>query len=139
MPLAPALQEALDRARRGDVQGALDLLLGEEAPEPDENVQGFVFMLLKARGDLDEALRLADGCTAGAADDFARSVWLLRRGLLHLDRDDKMRAMVDLNHVLRLAVTPDHTEQARRALARTLDPDPVLPRGGPPKGQRYRG
>ena len=122
MTLSDQLQKAVELARQGDVDGALAIIFAE-GQAPDPQAQGFVFMLL-SRSDLDKACRLADRCPEAAESEADRSLWLLRRGLLQLDRDDKMRALVDLNQVLRMDVNDDHTEQARRAMARTLNPDP---------------
>ena len=45
-----------------------------------------------------------------------RSTWCLRRGLLLLARGDGKAALVDLQVVLKLKASEDHTTRARAAL-----------------------
>jgi hypothetical protein len=137
MAVAPILQQAVELSRTGDIEGALKLLLEHDEPLDDEHSQAFVYLMLKSRPDLDDALALVNKKIEGAQSEEQTSLWTLRRGLLYLDRDDKMRAMVDLNQVARKEVNPDHADQARRALGRCLDPDP--PRDGNISKRRYRG
>lgn len=137
MAVAPILQQAVELSRTGDIEGALKLLLESGEALDDEHSESFVYLLLKSRPDLDDALTLVNKKLEAAEGEEQKSLWMLRRGLLYLDRDDKMRAMVDLNMVARKDVNPDHADQARRALGRCLDPDP--PRDGNISKRRYRG
>jgi len=113
------LERALALARAGNVDGALAIL--EEASEgaPDENLEGFLFMLVRGR-DRERAIALATRCIARVEHDLSRSTWLLRRGLLHLEAEDPQAAFADLMAVLQLNVNDSHAEQARLAMARGI-------------------
>ena len=109
------LNRALDLARAGDIDGALALL--EDAPL-DEHVQGFLYMMLRARGRKEQAVTLCTDALKGADTALSRSTWMLRRGLMQLElKGAENAAFADLTGVLRLDASDDHTRQARRALA----------------------
>ncbi len=114
-----ALWRALDLARRGDVQGAIDAL---DDAQDDPNKEALMFTLLRATGRLDDAIAAAAARLAHPdLDDGGRSLWSLRRGLLYLEAGDDKSALMDLTTVLRLDQNEHHCEQARVAMARTLN------------------
>lgn len=68
--------------------------------------------------DHDERLELCDHALGLSPKPLLRSTWLLRRGLVHLERKDAKGAVLDLQGVLRLAASPTHEQSARAALLR---------------------
>lgn len=113
------LFEALQLSQTGDVDGALRVLedAGEEGALSADGL-GLQFMLLMRAGRSDEAL---DVCTVSIErfdKPLARSTWLLRRGLMYVDRERKRPALDDLQRVIMLDASDDHQRTAREALLR---------------------
>ena len=115
------LDAALAASRAGDARGALALLLDEDGPPPEDEAElSLIFMLLKRLGELSRALDIATTCLERATSPEAQSTWHLRRGLLHIDADQRDAALADLQAVLRLGVNPHHCAQVRASLARLM-------------------
>jgi len=112
--------EALALSRAGDTAGAVALLRGARDNGPlDEPATSLLFNLLQDATDDDdraERLSLCDHGLALAKRPVTRSSWHLRRGTLHVERQDRAAALADLQMVLRLKASEDHTAQAQRAL-----------------------
>ncbi len=115
------LVQALARSTSGDIDGALALLEGLRAGGYNADAEGFRFLLLLQRGRADDAVAVADhslGQTEPPLTSLARSTWLLRRGLLHLEHERPLLALDDMQEVLKLRASSDHEDQARQALLR---------------------
>ena len=115
-PPSLALVQALGRSQAGDVDGALLLLEGIAAEGYDAQAEGFRFLLLLQKGRSDDAVAVCTRSLEQPLEALARSTWLLRRGLLHLEWERPVEALDDLQEVLRLRASPDHEAQARQAL-----------------------
>ena len=107
------LTEALTLSRDGKVDEAAALL--RALPALDDAARSLLFQL---SSDIDEQLRLAADAIEMAKGPVPRSNWLLRRGLLHLERSERAPALADLQLVLKLKANEGHVEQARAALLR---------------------
>jgi hypothetical protein len=112
--------EALSLSRSGDVGGAVALLRAARANGPlDEPATSLLFNLVQDAPDDEghgERLALCDDGLSLAKRPVTRSSWHLRRGLLHVERADRAAALVDLQAVLKLKASEDHTAQAQKAL-----------------------
>ncbi len=112
--------EALALSRAGDTAAAVALLRAARDNGPlDEPATSLLFNLLQDAADDDdraERLSLCDHGLALAKRPVTRSSWHLRRGTLHVDRQDRAAALADLQLVLKLKASDDHTAQAQRAL-----------------------
>lgn len=113
------LFEALRRSQSGDVDGAI-VLLEELATEgaPSADALGLHFMLLMRAGRTSCALELCGVALEHLEDPLARSTWLLRRGLMYVERERKNEALDDLQQVIILDASEDHQLTARQALLR---------------------
>lgn len=107
-------------SRTGDVKGALALLRSARANGPlDEPATSLLFNLLQDAADDDghgERLELCAHGLSFSKRPVTRSSWHLRRGLLHVERQDRTAALGDLQMVLKLKASDDHTAQAQKAL-----------------------
>lgn len=123
--------EAVAMARTGDVAGALAVLRAARDNGPlDEPATSLLFNLLQDVGDdedLGERLALCDHGLSIAKRPLARSSWHLRRGTLHLAARDRAAALADLQAVLRLKASEDHTAQAQKALLAVAQQLPAPP------------
>lgn len=112
--------EALGLSRAGDVLGAIALLRAARDNAPlDEPATSLLFNLLHDAADDEdcgERLALCDHGLALARRPLTRSSWHLRRGALHIERQDRAAALTDLQAVLKLKASEDHTAQAQKAL-----------------------
>lgn len=115
---SPVLVKALSRSTSGDLDGALELLEGLAAEGYNPDAEGLRFLLLLQKGRSDDALEVATGSLAQPLEALARSTWLLRRALLHLEHERHLLALDDLKDVMKLRASPDHEDQARAALLR---------------------
>lgn len=115
-PPSRTLVEALGRSQAGDVDGALALLEAIAADGYDAQAEGFRFLLLLQKGRSDDAVAVCTRSLAEPLEPLARSTWLLRRGMLHLEWERPVEALDDLQEVLRLRASEDHEAQARQAL-----------------------
>lgn len=128
--------EALTLARTGDIRGALALLRAARDNGPlDEAATSLMFNLLHDAGDdesLSERIALcAHGLTL-AQRPVTRSSWHLRRGTLHLAARRRGEALADLQAVLKLNASEDHTTEARKGLLAVAQlPAEAKPRRGP--------
>jgi hypothetical protein len=113
--MSGVLGEAVRLARDGDVDGAVALLRGDDAPRDDAH-RSLLFQLLSAREKYREAADVCAEALRAAANDAARSTWTLRRGLCFLDAGDKSAAAKDLQAVVKLAAVDEHVERARKGL-----------------------
>lgn len=125
--------EALAVARTGDVHGALTLLRAARDNGPlDEQATSLMFNLLQDAADdesFGERLALCDHGLALARRPITQSTWYLRRGTLHLAARRRGEALADLQAVLRLNASEDHTTEARKALLAVAQ----LPAEGKPR------
>jgi len=107
-------------SRSGDVAGAVALLRAARDNGPlDEPATSLLFNLLHDAADDDghgERLALCDHGLRLAQRAVARSSWHLRRGTLYVERGDRASALLDLQMVLKLKASDDHTAQAHKAL-----------------------
>jgi hypothetical protein len=112
--------EALSMSRGGDVAGAVALLRAARDNAPlDEPATSLLFNLLQDAADDEghgERLALCHHGLRLATRPVTRSSWHLRRGTLHVERGDRAAALVDLQMVLKLKASDDHTAQAHKAL-----------------------
>lgn len=118
--MASVVLEALELSKAGDRDGAIGLLRAAQDAGPlDEPCTSLLFTLLGDRGDhhddSDEQLQLCEHGLSLAKRPLAQSTWHLRRGLLLLARNDA-GALKDLQRVLSLKASDDHTERARSSL-----------------------
>lgn len=122
---ATLLDEVLALARAGEVDAAAEVLREARGNGPlaEEHLSVF-FQLTSKRGPTDEALAICAEALALDLRPLARSNWTLRRGLLCLERQERARALADLQAVLKLQANEGHVEQARAALLRVA----ALPR-----------
>jgi hypothetical protein len=128
--------EALALSRAGDVAGALALLRAARDNGPlDEAATSLLFNLLQDIADDEdfaERLALCDHGLSLALRPVTRSSWHLRRGTLHLAARHRAGALADLQAVLRLKASDDHTTQAQKALLAVAElPAPTPPRRRP--------
>lgn len=107
-------------SRTGDVVGAIALLRAARENGPlDEPATSLLFNLLQDAPDDEghgERLALCEHGLSLAKRPVTRSSWHLRRGTLHVERRDRAAALVDLQMVLKLKASEDHTAQAQKAL-----------------------
>lgn len=127
--------EALALSRTGDRDAAITLLITARDNGPlDEPATSLLFTLLGDRGDDidDDGLRveLCEHALTIVARPIQQSTWHLRRGLLRLGRREGALALADLQRVLSLKASDDHTEQARAGL---LQVAALLPKKGAPR------
>jgi hypothetical protein len=112
--------EALSLSRTGDVAGAIALLRAARDNGPlDEPATSLLFNLLQDAPDDEghgERLALCEQGLSQAKRPLTRSSWHLRRGTLHVERHDRAGALADLQTVLKLKASEDHTAQAQKAL-----------------------
>jgi hypothetical protein len=112
--------QALSLSRQGDVAGAIALLRQARDNGPlDEPATSLLFNLLHDAPDDEghgERLALCEHGLALAKRPVTRSSWHLRRGALHVERHDRAAALADLQMVLKLKASDDHTAQAQKAL-----------------------
>jgi hypothetical protein len=120
-PPSLVLVQALGRSQSGDVDGALLLLEGIAAEGYDAQAEGFRFLLLLQKGRSDDAVAVCTRSLEQPLEPLARSTWLLRRGLLHLEFDRPLEALEDMQEVLKLHASPDHEAQARQALVKVAE------------------
>lgn len=119
--MASVVLEALELSKAGDRDGAIALLRAARDAGPlDEPCTSLLFTLLGDRGDhfddRDEQLQLCAHGLSLAKRPLAQSTWHLRRGLLLLATNDGPGALKDLQRVLSLKASDDHTERARASL-----------------------
>lgn len=113
------LHQALRLSREGQVDEAADVLREARTRGPlSDAALTLLFQLLTRRGPSDEALQVASAALEVAKSPVARSNWALRRGLLHLEREERSAALADLLLVQKLKANEGHGEQARAALLR---------------------
>ncbi len=112
---ATLVEQALQLARAGDVDGAVALLRGDDAPRDDAH-RSLLFQLLSSREKLHAAVDVCNEALRAASTPAATSTWTLRRGLCWLDAGDKTKAAADLQAVLKLKAVDDHIERAKRGL-----------------------
>jgi predicted neuraminidase len=119
--MASVVMEALELAKAGDSAGAIAMLRAAQDAGPlDEPCTSLLFTLLGDRGDhfddSDDQLALCEHGLSLARRPLAQSTWHLRRGLLLLAKNDGAGALKDLQRVLSLKASDDHTERARSSL-----------------------
>lgn len=119
--LSLTLVKALGLSQAGDVDGALLLLEAVATEGYDPHAEGLRFLLLQRQGRSEDALAVCSRSLEQALEPLARSTWLLRRGLLHLELGRPLLALDDVQEVLRLRASADHEAQARAALLRVAE------------------
>lgn len=115
------LVKALGLSQSGDVDGALLLLEAIAEEGYDAHAEGLRFLLLQQKGRAEDALAVCSRSLEEPLEPLARSTWLLRRGLLHLELEQPLLALDDMQEVLKLRASPDHEAQARSALLRVAE------------------
>jgi hypothetical protein len=119
MPIEQSIAvEALALSRTGDVVGAVALLrMARDNAPLDEAATSLLFNLLQDTQDADdERQALCDHGLSIAIRPVTRSSWHLRRGQLSIARGDRAGALTDLQMVLKMGASEDHTAQAHKAL-----------------------
>lgn len=105
-------------ARTGDVLGAVALLEDARATGLSEAERSLLFQLLSSKELFRDAISVATDAVNAAERPLPRSNWLVRRGLLYIETNDRDRALADLLEVQRLRANEGHLEQARAALVK---------------------
>ena len=124
MSITELLVTASNRSKRGDIRGALSMVQTWQENNPDledPNVDGLRFMLTRALGDKEQAIEIANQRLNHEQSKLSKSTWLLRRGLLYIEKEDGQNALADMNEVLRLGTNEHHLRQARVGLLRIAD------------------
>ena len=101
------------------MDGALALL--DDADVRDLGTSSFRFMLYMRSGRIDDALALTRDVLDTDLEKLPRSTWLLRRGLIHVQRGERGLAVEDLMAVTLLSASEDHLQQAQAALLRAAE------------------
>jgi hypothetical protein len=113
------LEDALAKARDGDVDAAASLLRAARAAGPVGDAHlSLLFQLVTKTAATDEGLEVATAALSSATTPSSKSQWAIRRGLCHLERGNRDAALADLQLVMKLKANEGHVEQARAALLR---------------------
>ena len=114
------ISEATVLLQKGHLDGARQLLEQYKKiyPETDnERVDALLYFIYRGLDETDQAIAVCSKHLALEQPKRTRSIWHLRRGILHLRAAKQMEAIEDLNAVLEINCNAEHVAQAQKSLS----------------------